>query len=622
MRWSLGLCVLAFPLLASDVYVPAVTTEAVDGHAQRVQLRIRNAETRPVQLTFQVLPLDDATPPPPATRSVEPAATLDLTDALAALFPDGSPAGTLKISSDGVILVSAHRFFEKDGRTYGLPLPEVSSETAPAAGTTLEAPWLPNSPTRTSAVWISLDGESEGTLIVYDPAGKELSRRTISGNSKTMRLAPADLVAEPPSSLRVKLLTKKGLFSAFVETALASSGDRSGYPAVEVSKLPKEVSFLPALRLTFNNTFAVTSIVLFNPWAADLSVTLTLRGVNKRVTVPALGILEVADPVSSIFGVEQAVDVLFASASYPLFALASNDIRPDPAGAIMASDLRLFSDPDDTPSPGDVAYLLPPVVEGAQTYFALTTRAEDFTGTLQLEDSAGLPTGVPVTYTLPSSTLQIRAIGDVLPGAVASSTFTVMPVTGPAQMGLPVYLPGSNDPVWVGARSTAVVAECQPPYFSELSSSSYTLSAAGPVTLTWNAAGADSVEIQPTGDLLGANGSLTVNLDAAAQFTFGASNACATVDQSLSVAVGSAVVSAVSAGPRGSVRAHGAPGELLTVSFENLTELELIDSLVATNAAGVSVPVKILARGESGEIFAVVPLIMTGADTATVFSGM
>jgi hypothetical protein len=621
MRWSLGLCVLAFPLLASDAYVPAVTTEAVDGHAQRVQLRIRNAETRPVQLNVQVLPLGDATPPAAATLSIEPTSTLDLADALTALFPDGTPGGTLKISSDGAVLVSAQRFFDKDGHLYGLPLPEVTWEVAPVPGAVLDAPWLPTSSTRESAVWISMDGESEGTLIAYDPAGKELTRRTISGTSKTIRLTPAELVAEPPSSLRVKIITKKGLFSAFVETALTSTGDRSGYPAVEISKQPKELSFLPALRLSFNNTFAVTSLVLFNPWAADLSVNLSLRGVNKRVTVPALGILEIADPISSIFGVEQAVDVLFASASYPLFALASNDIRPDAAGEVVASDLRLFSDPDDTPSPGDVAYLLPPVLDGAQTYFALTTRAEDFTGTLQLEDSAGLPTGTPIVYTLPSSTLQIQAVGDVLPGAVSSSIFNVMPVTGPAQMGLPVYLPGSNDPLWVGARSSTVATECQPPYFSELSSSSYTLSTAGPVTLTWNASGADSVEIQPTGDVVGATGSLTVNLDAAAQFTFRASNACATVDRSFSVAVGSAVVSAVSAGPRGSARMHGAPGELLTVSFENLTEPELIDSLIATNAEGVSVPVKILARGEKGEIFAVIPLIMTGADTATVFSG-
>ncbi|MGJ5815303.1 hypothetical protein [Paludibaculum fermentans] len=621
MRWSLGLCVLAFPLLASDVYVPAVTTEAIDGQAQRVQLRIRNAETRPVQLTFQILPLDDATPPSPATRSIEPTSTVDFADALAALFPDGSPAGTLKISADGAILVSAQRFFDKEGRTYGLPLPEVTSETASIPGAVLDAPWLPTSSERTSAVWISLDGEAEATLLAYDPAGKELARRKLTGAGKTFRLTPADLTADPPSSMRIKLLTAKGLFSVFVETALASTGDRSGYPAVEVAKLPKELSFLPALRLPFNGTFASTSVVLFNPWAADLPVTFTLRGVNKRVTVPPLGMLEVADPISTLFGMEEGVDVLFASASYPFFALAANDIRPDAAGAVMASDLRLFTDPDDTPGPGDVAYLLLPVVDGAQAFFALTTRAEDFTGTLQLEDSAGLPSGTPITYTLPSSTLQIQALADTLPGAGSGSAFSVIPGTGPAQMGLPVYLPGSNDPLWVGARTATASTACEPPYFSELAGSAYTLSAAGPVTLTWSAAGADSVELQPSGDILAASGSLVVNVTAATQFTFRAANACATVEQSFRVSVGPAVVSSVSAGPRGSVRAHGAPGELLTVSFENLTEPELIDSLVVSNAAGVSVPVKILARGAQGEIFALVPLIMTGADTAKVFSG-
>src|SRR6185369_11668047 len=58
MRFCLIILPFALCLHAGDTFVPAVTNEAVGGAAQRVGLKIRNLETRPVQLRFTVLRTD------------------------------------------------------------------------------------------------------------------------------------------------------------------------------------------------------------------------------------------------------------------------------------------------------------------------------------------------------------------------------------------------------------------------------------------------------------------------------------------------------------------------------------------------------------------------------------
>lgn len=618
MRLSLGLAVLAFPLLASDILVPAVTSEAVEGHPQHILLQLRTVETRPVVLTFQLLPLDGLEAPAPATRTLDPMSVLRMSDALTELFPDGPAGGTLKISADGGVMVSAQRVFTRDGKTYGLPLPET---TAADSASVLQAPWLPATEQRTSALWLTLDDETETTIIAYDETGQEVARRLVVGSGKVLRLTPSDLLEAPPAILRLKLLTAKGSPTAFVETTLTATGDRSGYPAVDVNKLPKDLVFLPGLRIPFGDGYAVTSLVLFNPYAAETQVTLTVRGVNQRFMLPALGVMEIPDPLGTLFGLEQANDPIFAAAGTPLFALGSTEIRPALDGASQAADLRVFLDPDDVPGPGDTAYLLAPAVEGLQTYFLASTRGEDFSGELQLVDDAGLPAGTSATYELPSSTMQITAVGDLIAGACPGSTLRVTPAAGPLAIGLPAYLPGSSDPLWVGPRTAQPVAECLPPYFSDVASSAYTLSEAGKVTLSWDAEGADSVELAPMGEILPAVGTYEAQVETTTDFTLRAVNACATVEMPLKVAVGGAVVSAVMAGPAGSARAHGAPGELMTLTFDNLTEPELIDSLVVKNADGAVVPVNIVARGEGGQVFALVPVLMTGTDSGAYFSG-
>jgi len=618
MRLSLGIVSLAFCLHAGDTFVPVVTNEAVDGAAQRVGLKVRNLETRPVQLDFRLLRAGEGEPLT-AQRMLDPLATLSLTDALNDLFPGADATGSLKISADGMTLASAARLFQKESRTYGVALAAVSGDSLTVAGAVADAPWLPASGKWDSSLWLMLEGDSAGTLVVYDALGTELARRDFDGVSKTLRFAPADLVTSPPEVVRVQIRMNKGQSTSFVETVLKSTGDRSGYPAVEVAQLPRDVAFQPALRSATVQGYALTSIVMFNPWASQQTVSLSFAGVARTVALRPFEVKEIVDVVSTLFGRTDTASVLFSSAGWPVFLLGRSDMRPEPAGETMASEMSLAADPDAMPAVGETAYLLPPEVPDAGLAFIASTREDASRGVLQRDDKAGLPEGTPGSYDLPDFSFWQTLLNIVAPGANGSTpVVTLKPETGAVRAAVQSYLPVSGDSLWVEAQTAGPAPDCLQPVVNKLSASAYTLAQPGQVAVTWDIAKAETLELLPAGTVLPEKGTLNVDIEASTEFTFRASNACGTTEAPLFISVGAPQATGAAAGFPGETKEHGSPGELLTVTFDNLAEPELIESVTVTTAQGVAVPVTIRGRGERGEVFALVPYITVGSQPQQV----
>ena len=405
---------------------------------------------------------------------------------------------------------------------------------------------------------------------------------------------------------------------------ISASGDRFGYEARNLDTLGRDQNLLPALRRATEHGLFTTTLVVFNPYGTASSITINHPDRRKSRPLAPYEIVEIRDVLGSEFEVDEGATALRVTSGAALFMLAVTELRQDPAGDPWMAEARYLMDTSDVPGPEQRLLLPPRVAAEEDAYVVAWAQAEAAGARVEVNSAAGQPTGEEAWVVLEPRSLVLQSLGKLLPGATdRERPLGLFLANGNLHAGLLEFRPGSHDPVFHAAEVAPPepVGGCRQAAILSFSASSFALPRPGPVTLRWETADAGRVTLEPEIGAVRADGSHILELETTQTFTLRAANDCATVEVPLLVTVGAPALSRVSAGVEGEARASGQPGELLALEFENLAEDTAVEELLVRVPGKAELPVRILARGAEGQVYALVPHITTGDDADQQYAG-
>jgi len=607
-------------LRAESFWIPA----ARSGVAEDARLVLQNLENKPQQISVHWLGPPGAEGVEPAVRWLEPGATLIVGNALQELFGLQQGEGALEVRGEGRLSVRAERVIQHPEGARGMTLPVLDEGARGAPGATLDLAYLPNRAPLKSEVWVALLAPgSEVDVLVYDKAGARLARRRVRDQG-VRRFALTDLVLDAPELCRAQLRVRAGAAAAFAEMTLTASGDRFGYEARNLDAFGRDQILLPALRRATEQGLFTTTMVVFNPYGSASSVTINHPDRRRSRPLAPFEIVEIRDVLRTEFEVGEAATALRVTSGDALFVLGITEFRRDPDGGPAMAEAHYLLDTSDVPGPGQRLLLPPRVAAEEDAYVVAWAQAEVAGARVEANSASGQPTGEEAWVVIEPRSLAMQSLGELLPGATdRERPLGVYLANGALHAGMLEFRPGSHDPVWHGAELVPPdpVGECRQPAVLSFSASSYALPRPGPVTLRWETADAGAVTLQPEIGAVRADGLQIVELETTRTFTLRAANDCATVEVPLLVTVGVPTLSRVSAGAAGESRASGQPGELLSLEFDNLAEDAAVEELLVRVPGRATLPVRILARGGEGQVYAVVPYLTFGENADQQYAG-
>lgn len=349
--------VILFALIAGSsaadslYYVPGMTNiSGLAGTHFSSDVNVVNIGASPANIRFEFIPGGAATAAP-VTRSVEPHATLSETNILATFFGLSETFGALRISAEEPVVIAAQTYNDASpiGR-FGLALDPVPDTDMMRSGERRHLPWvshtsdLSNGYRTNVAVLLALPNTSV-EIVVYDNAGNEAGRDTVSGGPGLVQRSIASIVGHDLPVGRAEMAVTAGKATGYLALVDNVTGDGMVVQPSAASSSATDVVIdgvvhSPGLLGTFFQTDV--RLVNVSPSPQEVRVTpLSIAGhsAGVTVTVPAGGIAELVDVLERLFSAgDGSVGALRFEASGPVLVVArtsnvSRDGSPGTFGA-------------------------------------------------------------------------------------------------------------------------------------------------------------------------------------------------------------------------------------------------------------------------------------------------
>ncbi|MCK6681579.1 MAG: hypothetical protein L6R30_04065 [Thermoanaerobaculia bacterium] len=607
-------------LSAAVWYVPGVANAGGRNNTHfSSDVRILNRGTSTTMASFELIPTGGPAPAP-VSRPIAPGETFVSLNVLDALW--GYPGiGTLKVTVDQTVTITARTFNDADpSGTYGTALTPVLSENLLEAGDTAHAPWVSDSADaskgyRTNlAVFLALP-DSSVDIVVYDPTGKEKGRTNVSGGPMMFQTSVSALSPGGLDVGRAEFRVLAGKAAAYVPVVDNVTGDGISIPAVLPSLTETSVVLNGVAKASGREgTFFRTDVRLFNLSEVAATVTVTPLSVSTvsapgTVTLAPGEVKEIQDVLATVLKApEGSTGSLLFTSGEPVMVLGrtSNVKRDGTPGTFGA--LETGRSTGGFLSPGSKAVLIglrqTSAKPGYRSNIGFLAGADGATFTLSLRSRTGDLLGTNDSVSLGANGWTQPSLDSLFPGVEITddSVLEVSPRTGRADVYASVIDNATGDPVINPAEDLRPYS-CTPPEILTFQASPDTLDAAGPVTLTWDVSGADSLSGFP-GASLDAE-SATVSVSASGAITLEAQNSCGTARKSVDVVIGLPTVQIVSGG-------SGQPGEVVTVRMGNVAVPANTGSILLTFPDGNSYRAVAWGTENSNEVSFTVPFVQDG----------
>ena len=612
---------LLLSLLSIEVYAGVQIVPGVSNITERsihlaTGLRLHNRDTTAAAVTLRFVPFDDSVAVDPYVLTVAAGQTASYLNVLRQLWNLEEQKGTLEIESDGALLVRAHKYTDTIDKVSGVVLPAVAQSALIQVGATGDVVWLEQSGDADtgarSSVWIYLETKNAaGDLVLFDAAGLELARTTITGAPRSRQVFLADLVAAGVAPARAEWRVVKGRGLAYGEVSTGPQTDWMGLENLTLADQALDNTLLPMIRKSMpNDAWLVTDLRLFNPWNKESSARFFFRGQFIEVLLKPREVKDFPDVLSTLLGVndEASTSVRLVFVPRPLYAVMRTRHRAAD-GTALAQGLYTSGGTTELFGPdGAFAIAGMPSGPGELLLFA-RGGAQGARADAVFEDGAGARSTPPLpTLALGASESRADSLNTQLGVSPPSGgVLSVLPTQGALDAGILSILQGSGDPAW--HRSAVASAEaCAAPVILSFVSSASTLAQPGPVRLNWTVVGADNVDLNPGGLTgLAGMGAAPVAIAEPSTYTLLASNACGAATATLQIAVGTPSLKTAVGGAASGSAAAGSPGQLMILTFDNLSEPQNIKTLIFRGSDGVEGIALPVGTDSNGRVLALVP---------------
>ena len=411
LRFVLAVALSTASLAAAETtFLPgAAEVKGLAGARFSSTLEITNPGAAGATVTIGLVPMEGATAPAPATRTIAAGESLRVREALKTLFglADGA-AGTITVTSDAPLVSSltTQNVAAPEG-AYGLGLLPVPEGDLLGAGETGHSIWVSQSadPATGYRTNLSVTLAEAGTVVqvrVLDATGRVVGTETVSGASPFVWQRPVKALAGDADLpvARAEFEVKSGRATAYavVNDNVTSDAIALQSERVVPGPLDRLVSGA-ALSPGLLGSYWVTDLRLFNPGSEEVSATIRSVGgpseASTTVPVPAKGVVEVARVLQRLGFPEGTACALRLTAAGPLLVAArTNNVDPSgvrkgtfsaqqfvtswPAGLLASGATGFFPGVDQTLN-----------VPGVRTNLTLVGGPEGASGELILRDAAG-----------------------------------------------------------------------------------------------------------------------------------------------------------------------------------------------------------------------------------------
>ena len=584
-------------------------------------LRVVNQGPAPALVRLELVPVGGGAAPAPVTRTVLPAETLVLDNALLTLWNLKEKSGTVRVSADAPLLITARTYNDADPRgSFGQALEPVADDQLLQTDEIGHAPWVEDwadltKGFRTNAgVFLAAPG-SAADLVILDAAGLELGRKSLSGGPLAYQAAVSTIVPGGVALGRAELRVRSGSATGYLSVVDNITGDAISVP---FRRPPGDAVDLALNGVAHTSgrggTTWRTDVRLLNLSPYPRLVTVTPLSATKPLSGSASVVLAggelkaVADVLVTLLAAPDGTSgALRFAATGPIMLLARTANVPQGGGGTFGAAHRGVSY-EEFVQTGSSAMLIglrqSSSVPGARTNVGFLAGPSGLVADATLHDAAGhLVASRTSAVTLGADGWVQPTLAALFPGITipADAALTVTPASGEGDVYASTIDNATGDPVTTGAAPVEPYV-CPAPTVYTFVADAATLPAAGQATLSWYT-DADAVTITPPGgSARAAIGSLATPVGATTTFTLQATNGCGATSTSLTVAVGPPAVSAVS--PE-----SAAPGTLVRLRVGNLVRPGDVSAIELRFALGPPFTVDPEGVDGDGRISFVVPLI-------------
>jgi hypothetical protein len=410
-------------------------------------------------------------------------------------------------------------------------------------------------------------------------------KNPLTGGPGLVEVSAASLLAGPLPVGRAELRVSGGLAAAWAEMRDNVTGDPMSMafsgPDGNAGSLIVNGAWHGAAP---DGTQLQTDVRIFNPSPSAQDVNIFSSGVGGVViTLPPHSMQELTDVVQS---------QLKASPAGPI----SLQILTNTSTVIAAARTAVIAQPGPGIH-GELHEALPfdPAGDGPQvtTTYGLATGTpagivvarSDPGGVFQaaLRDSLGNLLMGSSSITVAGGASAQAAMADLFPGITIpdGARLEISVLSGTVEAGLLLLAPGSGDPAY---RETALLpqsASCAFPVITSVSASQTALAKPGSVSVNWQTALADSVDLTPAATGLSSSGSTTLSVTQSTTYQLTAHNACGDSTEPLLITVGPPAPSSLAVITGSSTAGASAqPGQLIRVHVNNIDSPTAVDSVL------------------------------------------
>lgn len=570
---TLVACLLfATSLQAADYYVFGVANTQTVNHGEwATEVRVANQGPAAV-VTFALLGPPGQDPLEPQTRTLAPAETLVLHDALSELWGLNGASGVLLVSCDQPVLLSAVK--STPGR-YGTRLPVIGDQRKLTATQIGDSLWIQQDPAGSTTITLSLEtADTDLDLILFDDKGAKLNTQTFTGGPQLIVVPVSTLTDSDLPVGRAEVRVRSGRAAGYYEVTDNTTGDLMGTGLLDGADSSQALMLSGAV----HDAGLESDIRIFNTTGGEATVTVTDGTIYANVTVPARGLVQVDGVLPNLLGITDPWKGYLSFYSYSPIEVTARTATQAANGGQYA-EIHSAGSFDDLYEQGSAAFLQS--LDAGATILA-RAGTSGATAQLSLLDATGAPVG-SADLALDPNASSSGALTDLFPGIAipdaASLQFNVL--SGAMDGAALTKDSGTGDPSFLNS-STVLVGGCAPPVIDSFTASAVSLTESGQVTLSWAARTADSVDVTPFGAGLPQSGSLTADVGETVTASLVASNSCGSDTRNIVIAVGPPTPSAILGGTPApdTEEPSASPGQTIAIQFENLANPANIDVIV------------------------------------------